>query len=188
MRSLGPKCLETLRGMFALGLWDSRKQQLILARDRIGIKPLHYGLFGDGIAFASELSSIRAAADGDLAIEYTAIADVFTYSHIPSPKTIYRDVYSLEPGHYLVVDRGGVVKHRYWDLEGEPVELGSETGLRRPALRPPEGLCARPSGERRSRWSIPQRRTGFQRCRGNDEPTDGRRRQHLLDRVRRGAV
>lgn len=123
---LGPKCLEQLRGMFALAIWDSREQQLILARDRIGIKPLHYGLFDDGIAFASELSSIRAATDGDLAIEYTAIADVFTYSHIPSPKTIYRDVYSLEPGHYLVVDRGGVVKHRYWDLEGEPVELGNE--------------------------------------------------------------
>jgi len=124
---LGPECFKRLRGMFALALWDSRKQQLILARDRIGIKPLHYGLFYDGIVFASELNSIRAAADGELAIEYTAIADVFTYFHIPSPKTIYRDVYSLEPGHYVVVDRNGVWKHKYWDLEGEPVEPGSES-------------------------------------------------------------
>ena len=124
---LGPKCFEKLRGMFALALWDSRKQQLILARDRIGIKPLHYGLFDDGIVFASELNSIRAATDGDLAIDYTAIADVFTYFHIPSPKTIYRDVYSLEPGHYLVVDGGGIRKQKYWDLEGEPVELENES-------------------------------------------------------------
>ena len=123
---LGPKCFEKLRGMFALALWDARKQQLILARDRLGIKPLHYRMLDEGIVFGSELNCIRAGSPRQLSIDYTAIADVFTYYHIPSPKTIYRDVYSLEPAHYLVVDRTGIRKVKYWDLGGEPLELATE--------------------------------------------------------------
>ena len=123
----GVGCFEKLRGMFALGIWDGTRQQLVLARDRLGIKPLHYGFSHDGIVFASELKSIRESGKIDLTIDATAIADLFTYFYIPGPKTIYRNISSLEPGHWLAVSRNGVVKkQKYWDLDGTELHLRSE--------------------------------------------------------------
>jgi asparagine synthase (glutamine-hydrolysing) len=109
--------------MFALGLWDQRKQKLVLARDRIGIKPLFYGFGSDGIVFGSELKCVRDSRQVPLAVEPSAIADLFTYFYIPGPKTIYRDAYSLEPGHCLVVTREGTRKKQYWDLSGDNLNL-----------------------------------------------------------------
>lgn len=122
----GEDCFEKLRGMFALAIWDQRKQQLVLARDRIGIKPLFYGLGKDGIAFGSELKCVRESGQIALDVEPTAIADLFTYFYIPGPKTIYRNAYSLEPGHCLVVGKNGVRKKKYWDLSGHTLELRTE--------------------------------------------------------------
>jgi asparagine synthase (glutamine-hydrolysing) len=122
----GENCFERLRGMFALALWDQRNQQLVLARDRIGIKPLFYGLGNNGIAFGSELKCVRESGQIDLDVEPTAIADLFTYFYIPGPKTIYRNAYSLDPGHCLVVNKNGVRKKKYWDLAEGTLELSSE--------------------------------------------------------------
>jgi len=122
----GENCFEKLRGMFALALWDKRRQQLVLARDRIGIKPLFYGLGKEGIVFGSELKCIRDSGQVCLDIEPSAIADLFTYFYIPGPKTIYRDAYSLEPGHCLVVTSEGVRKKQYWDLSEASLDLGSD--------------------------------------------------------------
>ena len=122
----GDDCFEKLRGMFALALWDQRKQQLVLARDRIGIKPLYYGLGKEGIAFGSELKCVRDSGQIAPDVEPTAIADLFTYFYIPGPKTIYRDAYSLEPGHCLIVSRTGLRKKKYWDLTERTLELGQE--------------------------------------------------------------
>jgi asparagine synthase (glutamine-hydrolysing) len=122
----GENCFEKLRGMFAVALWDQRKQQLVLARDRIGIKPLFYGLGKEGIVFGSELKCIRESGLIPLNVEPTAIADLFTYFYIPGPKTIYRDAYSLEPGHCLVVTPSGVRKKQYWDLAQGQLDLHSD--------------------------------------------------------------
>jgi asparagine synthase (glutamine-hydrolysing) len=122
----GENCFAKLRGMFALALWDQRKQKLVLARDRIGIKPLFYGLGKEGIVFGSELKCIRDSDQVRLDIDLTAIADLFTYFYIPGPKTIYRDAYSLEPGHCLTVTRDGIRKKQYWDLTEGTLELASE--------------------------------------------------------------
>jgi asparagine synthase (glutamine-hydrolysing) len=122
----GEGCFEKLRGMFALAIWDERNQKLVLARDRIGIKPLFYGLGKDGIVFGSELKCIRASQLVDLEIEPTAIADLFTFFYIAGPKTIYRDAYSLEPGSYIRIGRDGIVKCKYWDLEEGELWLSSE--------------------------------------------------------------
>lgn len=122
----GERCFEKLRGMFALAIWDGRNQQLVLARDRIGIKPLFYGLGKNGIVFGSELKCIRDSGQVTLEIEPTAIADLFTYFYIPGPKTIYRNAYSLEPGHYLLVSKRGIRKEKYWDLTDKVTELSSE--------------------------------------------------------------
>lgn len=123
----GEQCFQKLRGMFALALWDNKNQKLVLGRDRLGIKPLFYGLGAEGIVFGSELKSIRASGVVRLETDPTAIADLFTYFYIPGPKTIYRDVYSLEPGHSLTVTAGGrILKQQYWDLQPGELHLPSQ--------------------------------------------------------------
>ena len=122
----GENCFSKLRGMFALAIWDERNRQLVLARDRIGIKPLFYGVGKHGIAFGSELKCVRQSGQVSLETEPTAIADLFTHFYIPGPKTIYRDAFSLEPAHCLLVTRNGVRKHKYWDLQGGTLELKSD--------------------------------------------------------------
>lgn len=119
-------CFEKLRGMFALAIWDTRQKKLVLARDRLGIKPMFYGLGEEGIVFGSELKCIRLSGQVDLEIEPTAIADLFTFFYIPGPKTVYRDVYQLEPGHSLTVTASGVSKRKYWDLQEGELHLASE--------------------------------------------------------------
>jgi len=121
----GPDCVKKLRGMFAFALWDQKKQQLLLARDRLGIKPLFYGMGERGIVFGSELKCIRESGECDLQIEPTALADVLTFFYIPGPKTIYRDVFMLEPAHYLLVSRKGVQKGKYWDLTESELKLNN---------------------------------------------------------------
>lgn len=123
---LGEGCFEKLSGMFALALWDKRKQQLLLARDRIGIKPLFYGLGKHGVVFGSEIKCIQASGLVELKVDSRAIADLFTFFYIPGPKTIYRNVYSLDPGSYLRLDRNGIYQRKYWDLKDEPLSLSSE--------------------------------------------------------------
>jgi len=122
----GEKCFEHLRGMFALALWDQKRQRLVLARDRIGIKPMFYGLGADGIVFGSELKCVRESGLVSRDVDPTAIADLFTLNFIPSPKTIYRNAFSLEPGHSLVVSHNGIQKQSYWDLPQEELRLPSE--------------------------------------------------------------
>ena len=123
---LGEDCFEKLRGMFALALWDARKRQLLLVRDRLGIKPLFYGVGKRGIVFGSEIKCILASGSVEPQVDITAIADLFTFFYIPGPKTIYRDIYSLEPGTYLRIDEHGLRRRQYWDLRNEPLSLSSE--------------------------------------------------------------
>jgi asparagine synthase (glutamine-hydrolysing) len=122
----GEDCFEKLQGMFALALWDERQRKLLLARDRIGIKPLFYGQGNNGLVFASEIKSIVASGLVDLAVDTTAIADLFTFFYIPGPKTIYQNVRSLEPGSYLRVDSRGIFQRKYWDLQEGQLSLASE--------------------------------------------------------------
>jgi len=122
----GEGCFERLQGMFALALWDKRKRQLLLARDRIGIKPLFYGVGKNGVVFGSEIKSVAASGLVELGIDATAIADLFTFFYIPSPKTIYRNIRSLAPGSYLRIDRRGSFQRKYWDLKEEQLPLAGD--------------------------------------------------------------
>ncbi len=123
---MGERCCEMLRGMFAFAIWDSRKNTLLLARDRMGIKPLFFGIGSDGIAFGSELKCVRDSGMVDLDVVLSAIDDLFTYFYIPGPKTIYRTIRSLAPGHCVVVKPAGVTEFKYWDLTAEELELPSD--------------------------------------------------------------
>jgi asparagine synthase (glutamine-hydrolysing) len=107
-------------GMFAIALWDREARTLTLARDRIGEKPLYYGIVRAQFVFGSELKAIQAVADGALQIDRDALAEFMQFSYIPSPKSIYTGIAKLAPGHFVTVrsiaDMG--VPHPYWSLEG----------------------------------------------------------------------
>lgn len=123
----GKKCVEHLRGMFAFAIWDDRKKELFLARDRVGIKPLYYYWNGQKLLFASELKSILEDPSVDRAIDPFALDDFLTYLYIPAPKTIFKEIRKLLPGHTLTLSERGLKEEEYWDLSFEPDERLTES-------------------------------------------------------------
>ena len=121
----GIDCLNKFVGMFALALWDGRKQCLFLARDRLGIKPLYYHFSRGNLLFASELKALMTFKDFDRNIEADAIPLFLHYQYIPAPRTIFKDTYKLLPGYYMVFDGGKLDLHPYWCLPELPEDLGS---------------------------------------------------------------
>lgn len=110
--------LRKVDGMFAFGLWDRREKRMILARDRFGEKPLSYALRGEGLAFASELTALEQIKPLNLRISRESVAGYFTCGYVPSPHTIYEDVFKLPPGTMLVWKRGEAAKViPYWSLD-----------------------------------------------------------------------
>jgi asparagine synthase (glutamine-hydrolysing) len=112
----GEGCFARLRGMFAIALWDSRERKLLLARDRVGKKPLYYAANDRRILFGSELKSLLAADDLPRDIDREALSDYFSFGYVPAPKTIYKSARKLRPGHYLVASASGLREVCYWDL------------------------------------------------------------------------
>jgi asparagine synthase (glutamine-hydrolysing) len=109
----GSACLERLVGMFAFAAWDTRERRLLLARDRVGIKPLYYRLLPDGIAFASELKALFVLDQPP--IDQSAVRDFLFHGYIPAPKTIYQGISKLPAGHTLTWHEGRVRIESYWD-------------------------------------------------------------------------
>jgi asparagine synthase (glutamine-hydrolysing) len=120
---LGEKCLDKLRGMFAFAIWDKKEKKLFIARDRLGIKPIYYSHTPKGFLFASELKSILASQYIKKEIDYTAMSDYLTFLYVPAPRTIFRNIYKLLPGHYLTLKDGREEIKQYWDLEFEETSL-----------------------------------------------------------------
>lgn len=118
---LGDGFLERLRGMFAFALYDRRRRRLVLARDRLGIKPLFYHDDGRRLLFASELKALLQDPSVGREVDHRSMADYLTYQYVPSPGSILSGVRKVPAGHYLVVDQAGVTVHRYWSL---PVQRG----------------------------------------------------------------
>lgn len=115
----GEQCVDRFNGMFAFAVWDSRKQHLFIARDRLGVKPLYYCVLPDKrLLFASELKALLVHPDVPRRIDPTAVEEYFTFGYVPDPKTIYRDIHKLEPGCYLSISRAAanVKPVRYWDV------------------------------------------------------------------------
>jgi asparagine synthase (glutamine-hydrolysing) len=114
----GDACVERFRGMFAFAIWDARARRLLLARDRVGIKPLYYTQpRGGGLVFGSEIKSILEDPAVDRSWSPEAVDAYLTLLYVPSPDTIYRHIKKLPPGHVLVAERGAVTVKKYWDLE-----------------------------------------------------------------------
>ncbi len=104
-------------GMFALAVWDKVERRLLLIRDRLGVKPLYFGWDGTTFCFGSELKALRAFPHWQPEIDRSALADYFYYGYINAPRSIYRNVFKLEPGHWLEMKDGGEpVIRRYWSV------------------------------------------------------------------------
>jgi asparagine synthase (glutamine-hydrolysing) len=119
----GPSCANHLRGMFALAIWDDKKRELYIARDRVGKKPLYYTLTpGQTLVFGSEIKSILEHPDVKREINLEALDAYFTLGYVPDPLSIFKNIYKLPPGHHLTFSSGRVAIQQYWDFNFEPAE------------------------------------------------------------------
>jgi asparagine synthase (glutamine-hydrolysing) len=112
---LGTDCFSHLNGMFAIALWDASRSRLVLARDRLGKKPLYYTLQDGRLVFGSELKCLAEVPGLRREVDPGAIDQFLTYQYIPHPHTIYRGIHKLPPGHFAVFERGALRVERYWD-------------------------------------------------------------------------
>ena len=116
-RRHGIDCLKFLRGMFAIAIWDEQRQQLFLARDRVGKKPLNYAVTRTGLAFCSELHPLSRHPGVDNGMDLEALELYLQCQFIPAPWTIYRGIRKLPPAHYAVYDRNGLKIEKYWEVD-----------------------------------------------------------------------
>ena len=115
----GPSCVKKLEGIFAFAIWDKKKQQLFLARDHFGIKPLHYYLKNQLFIFGSEIKAILAHPAVKKSLNLESLSQYFSigFGAIPSPNTIFNDIYKLPPAHYALYKNGQLMTKKYWQLE-----------------------------------------------------------------------
>jgi asparagine synthase (glutamine-hydrolysing) len=121
----GAAMLERLNGIFAFAIWDDQEKRMFLARDRLGVKPLYYTQRDGCVAFSSELKGLLPLI-GQPELEPTALADFLTFLWVPDPKTAFRHIVKLPPGHYAWVDADGIQVRQYWDLVFAPEERPEE--------------------------------------------------------------
>lgn len=123
---LGENCVDKLRGMFAFAIWDDRNKLLLLARDRVGIKPLYYYLSEKSLIFGSEIKAILADPEVKPEVLPSMINRFFTFRFLPGEDTLIKNVYKLLPGHCMVVREGKTQIRQYWDLTFPKSELSLE--------------------------------------------------------------
>ena len=142
----GEDCVTRFRGQFAFAIWDANSETLFLARDRLGIKPLYYAMLADGmVLFGSELKSLMLHPGVAREIEPRAVEDYFAYGYVPDPRSIYRGVAKLPPGHVLTLRRGAApaAPREYWDLsfhDVQPMTVDEAAEELIPRLREAVGL------------------------------------------------
>ncbi|NCC24067.1 MAG: asparagine synthase (glutamine-hydrolyzing) [Deltaproteobacteria bacterium] len=129
-RKFGTEAVCHMRGMFALGIWDPVRERLILARDRLGQKPLFYALRGRRIVFASEIRALAAHSEIDRSVDPVAVDLFFSLECIPAPLSIHTAIRKLPPAHVAVFDRNGWTMERYWALDYRPkIDLSEREAL-----------------------------------------------------------
>ncbi len=126
----GERAVERFRGMFALALWDGNRRRLVLARDRVGKKPLYYWESGDTLVFGSEIKAILAYPGVPREADLTAISDYLSLIYVPSPKTAFKGIRKLPPACRAVAGAQGTAVRPYWDLSFHPCHDKSEERMR----------------------------------------------------------
>jgi asparagine synthase (glutamine-hydrolysing) len=122
----GVEAFARLRGMFGLAIWDRRSRTLLLARDRVGIKPLHYAIVGGRLYFGSEIKSLLVAPDVPRDIHVAALDHYLSFLYTPGDQSIFKQVQKLAPGHLLIWQDGRARVSAYWSLPDEEAFQGSE--------------------------------------------------------------
>jgi asparagine synthase (glutamine-hydrolysing) len=127
---LGPDCLNLLNGQFSIAIWDTRKQALFLARDRLGIRPLFYTVAEGALLFASEIKAILADPRVKAEIDPVSLDQIFTFWSTITPRTAFRSIFEVPPGHYLYASNGTIEVSQYWQLKFPSMdEVPVDTGL-----------------------------------------------------------
>jgi asparagine synthase (glutamine-hydrolysing) len=125
----GPDCLQDLRGMFAIAIWNRKDRSLFLARDRVGEKPLFFTQLTNAFLFASEIKSFSAYPDFVREVDNSSLLEYLTFRYVLAPRTLFKDVYKLQPGHYLIYREHRSRETCYWDVfqeDQEPVAPPSD--------------------------------------------------------------
>jgi asparagine synthase (glutamine-hydrolysing) len=123
----GDDVVNHLNGMFGLAIWDTRRRRLLLARDRVGIKPLYYYCSPERFVFGSELKAIIANPQVPREIDFQALDQFLTLEYIPSPRSIFRDIHKLPPGHRLILEEGHEPRlEQYWNVNFQPALKSDE--------------------------------------------------------------
>jgi len=123
----GVRCLERLNGMFAFAIWDRSEKTLFLARDRIGKKPLHYGLYDGGIVFASEIKALLKHPKVAREIDLSSLNKYLSFEYVPAPDTIFKSIRKVMPGYFLLYKNGDLQTERYWDIPLSDYPIGYKT-------------------------------------------------------------
>jgi len=113
---IGVEVFNKLNGMFAIAIYDIRINTLILARDKMGKKPLYWGKFNDTFIFGSELKALAQHPNFKKELDLMSLNKYLSYEYVPTPHSIFKNTYKLEPGHYLQYVDGNVIKHKFWDI------------------------------------------------------------------------
>ncbi len=113
----GLEFVDHLRGMYGFGLWDSRRQRLVLGRDRLGIKPVYYATIGRSVVFASEAKAIVGRSDYSPSLDGEALGQFLMLGYVPSPYSMFAGVRQIKPGTMLVLEGGACTEHRFWRFE-----------------------------------------------------------------------
>jgi asparagine synthase (glutamine-hydrolysing) len=125
----GESMLSMLNGMFAFALWDTTTKRLLVARDRMGKKPLYYLKTDSQFAFASEIKALLTLPDVSREVRLDAVHDFFAYQYVPDPKTIFTDIHKLPPAHYMWVSQEGIQIEQYWDVSFKQTSDKSQVEL-----------------------------------------------------------
>ena len=126
----GEDCVDSLRGMFSFAIWDRRRRRLFVARDRLGIKPLYYYCGKTFLAFASELKSLLQIPEVPRQLDPVALDLYLSLRYVPGPRTMFKDIWKLQPGHLLTLEESKLRIRQYWDIPVEaPQELSFKAAL-----------------------------------------------------------
>src|SRR4030043_2374792 len=114
----GEKCFKRFNGMFAIGIWDEKRNRLVLARDRLGKKPLYYSYINETFLFASELKAILSCPDFRRKVDPLSFMKYLFFEFIPCPHTIFKDAKKIPAASYLIWDKKGIEVRQYWSPFG----------------------------------------------------------------------